>query len=64
MPRVHATEPLAACCAPPTFAIRYADADAVAALAPKLAGLVRRGTGLNTRAGAGRFITSVRAVLS
>lgn len=30
-------------------------------LAPRLAGLVRRGVGLNTRAGAGRFITQARA---
>lgn len=30
-------------------------------LAPKLGALVRRGVGLNTRAGAGRFITQARA---
>lgn len=29
-------------------------------LAPKLGALVRRGVGLNTRAGAGRFITQAR----
>ena len=31
----------------------------MAELAPRLGGLVRRGVGLNTRAGAGRFITQV-----
>ena len=33
------------------------DAATLGELAPRLAGLVRRGVGLNTRAGAGRFIT-------
>jgi proteasome component ECM29 len=33
--------------------------DSLTELVPKLAGLVRRGTGLNTRAGAGRFITKI-----
>jgi proteasome component ECM29 len=33
--------------------------DSLMELVPKLAGLVRRGTGLNTRAGAGRFITKI-----
>ncbi|PSC71704.1 proteasome-associated ECM29-like protein [Micractinium conductrix] len=37
----------------------YMDAATMAELAPKLGELVRRGTGLNTRAGAGRFITQV-----
>lgn len=39
--------------------VRYMDAATMAELAPKLGELVRRGTGLNTRAGAGRFITQV-----
>lgn len=38
---------------------RFMDVPTLTELAPKLAGLVRRGVGLNTRAGAGRFITQV-----
>ncbi|EFN52702.1 hypothetical protein CHLNCDRAFT_138705 [Chlorella variabilis] len=38
---------------------RYADVATMAELAPRLGALVRRGVGLNTRAGAGRFITQV-----
>ena len=39
---------------------RYVDAASFQELAPRLAGLVRRGTGLNTRGGAARFISAVR----
>ncbi|GAB4815511.1 hypothetical protein N2152v2_002557 [Parachlorella kessleri] len=38
---------------------RYIDSASLVALAPRLAALVRRGVGLNTRAGAGRFISQV-----
>jgi proteasome component ECM29 len=38
---------------------RYVDAAALLELAPRLSGLVRRGTGLSTRAGAGRFVSTV-----
>ena len=40
--------------------VRYADVATMTELAPKLAALVRRGVGVNTRAGAGRFVTQVR----
>lgn len=38
---------------------RHLDGETFAALAPTLGGLIRRGVGLNTRAGAGRFVAQV-----
>jgi proteasome component ECM29 len=38
---------------------RHVDSETFTALAPALGGLIRRGTGLNTRAGAGRFVSQV-----
>ena len=38
---------------------RQLDGEALAALAPALSALIRRGVGLNTRAGAGRFVAQV-----
>lgn len=49
--------PILRCMNPPLP--RYMDAKSLAELAPRLAALVRRGVGLATRAGAGRFISQV-----
>ncbi len=38
---------------------RHVDSETFTALAPALSGLIRRGVGLNTRAGAGRFVSQV-----
>jgi len=38
---------------------RHVDSETFTAMAPALGGLIRRGVGLNTRAGAGRFVSQV-----
>ena len=54
-----AAAPSASTCPLPR-ACRQIDVPTLTELAPKLGALVRRGVGLNTRAGAGRFITQAR----
>ncbi len=56
MPRQPPPTPYIRSC-PPLY--RYLDAATLVELAPRLAALVRRGVGLNTRAGAGRFIVQL-----
>ena len=42
---------------------RFTDVAALGALAPKLAQLIKRGVGVNTRAGAARFVAALAARL-
>ena len=42
---------------------RFTDGDALGALAPRLAQLIKRGVGVNTRAGTARFVAALAARL-